>query len=163
MKTMRIMAGCAFAAFIALPVFAATDIHVNVNLGNAPPPPVIVVQHAPRTVWLPESRVYVVNDSDYDDDCFQVGAFWYVYRGNYWYRARTWRGPYAVIDTRYVPHSVMVVPARHWKHHPWGGPPGQMKKATYIEHRGGYVEPVRRAREEDHGKGHGKSRGKGKH
>lgn len=140
MKTLRILALSGLAAFCSMPAFAATDLRVSINLSNAPPPPVVVVQHAPRTVWLPESRVYVVDDSDFDDDYFQCGGYWYVYRSNYWYRARTWRGPYSVIEQRYVPHSVMVVPARHWKRHPHGGPPGHMKRATYVDHRGGHVE-----------------------
>lgn len=157
MKTMRVLAGCAFATLFALPAFAATDFHVSINLGNAPPPPVVVVQHAPRTVWLAEQRVYVANDPDYNDDYFQCGAYWYVFRNDYWYRARSWRGPYSVIDTRYVPHSIMVVPARHWRH-PHGGPPGQMKKARYVEHRGHYAEPARKSRGNDHGKNKGKGR-----
>lgn len=165
MKPIRVLAGCAFAAFIALPALAATDVHVSINLGNAPPPPVVVVQHAPRTVWLPESRVYVVNDDDFDDDYFQCGSYWYVLRGDYWYRARTWRGPYGVIEQRYVPHSIMVVPANHWKHHPHGGPPGQMKKRdiVYVDHRGGQVERARDRRDDRRGdrrEDRGKDKGK---
>lgn len=165
MKPIRVLAGCAFATFIALPALAATDVHVSINLGNAPPPPVVVVQHAPRTVWLPESRVYVVNDDDFDDDYFQCGSYWYVLRGDYWYRARTWRGPYGVIEQRYVPHSIMVVPANHWKHHPHGGPPGQMKKRdiVYVDHRGGQVERARDRRDDRRGdrrEDRGKDKGK---
>ncbi len=151
MKILRVTAAAAFASLLAMPAFAGADWSVSVNLSNAPPPPVVVVQHAPRTVWLPDARVYVVNDDDFDDDYFQCGGYWYVYRSNYWYRARTWRGPYAVIDHRYVPHSIMVVPAKHWKRHPHGGPPGQMKRAAYVEHRGAHVERVKV-----------KSKGKGK-
>lgn len=149
MKSLPMVAACAFVSLLAVPAFAATDVHVSINLSNAPPPPVVVVQHAPRTVWLAEPRVYVVNDADFDDDYFQCGAYWYVYRKNYWYRARTWRGPYAVIEERYVPHSIMVVPARHWKH-PHGGPMAQIKKrdVVYVEHRGPVVEPARQRRKE---------------
>ena len=98
MKTQRnrvgvVLAGGILSAVLSAPAFAATDVHVNINLGNAPPPPVVVVQHAPRTVWLPEQRVYVANDPDFDDDYFQCGMYWYVNRGNFWYRARSWRGP----------------------------------------------------------------------
>ena len=122
MKTIRVLAGCAFALCLALPAFAATDFRVRVNLGNAPPPPVVYVNHAPRTVWLPAARVSVVSDPDFDDDYFQVGAYWYVYRAGYWYRARSWRGPFTVIDDRYVPTSITMVPARHWRHSRWAGP-----------------------------------------
>jgi hypothetical protein len=122
MKAIRVLAGCAFAMCLALPALADTDFHVRVNLGNAPPPPRVYVQHAPRTEWLPQYQVSVVNDPDFDDDYFQAGGYWYVYRDNYWYRARSWRGPFVVIDERYVPRSIGMVPANHWRHSRWTGP-----------------------------------------
>jgi hypothetical protein len=45
----------------------------------------------------------------------------------YWYRARSHRWPFAVIDARRVPRALFAVPASHWKHHPHGGPPGHVK------------------------------------
>jgi hypothetical protein len=162
MKTMRILAAGAFATLLSVPAIAATDLRVNINLGNAPPPPVFVVQHPPRTVWLPEERVYVVNDTDFGgDDCFQYGGFWFVFHDNYWYRARSWRGPFTVIQPRYVPQQVFSVPARRWKHHPLGGPPGQ--SARYAEHR---VTPVvvDHSHDQDHGnngRGNGNGNGNG--
>jgi hypothetical protein len=171
MKTTRILAGCALAMCFAGSALAETSVRFNVSFGNAPPPPVIVVQHAPRTVWMPEQRVYVASDRDFDDDYFQCGAFWYVYHDNWWYRARTWRGPYAVIDYRDVPQSVVVVPARHWKHHYAGMPPGWAKRdrrdAMYVDQRGPVVEERRHdnghgnGNSNGHGKGHDKNHGKG--
>ena len=165
MKAIRILAGCALAMCLALPALADTDFHVRLNLGNAPPPPRVYVRHAPQTVWLPQYQVSVVNDPDFDDDYFQCGMYWYVNHGDYWYRARSWRGPYTVIETRYVPQSVMVVPARHWRHHPWGGPPG---RASYVERRPVPIERVRvkdrhddRRRDDDRGHDRGHGRGNG--
>jgi hypothetical protein len=152
MKPIHVLAGCALAMTVAGSAMAETSWNVNINLGNAPPPPVVVVQQPPTTVWLPDARVAVVRDPDFDYDCFQVGANWYVYRSNYWYRARSWRGPFVVIDERYVPHSVTMVPARHWRGgRKWGGP----HKAAYAQSRGHHVEPVRV-------KNHGSTQGKGK-
>lgn len=105
---------------------AQTRVGVNLSIGDAPPPPVIVVREQPRTMFVPEARVYVVSDSR--DDWFRVGSNWYIERGGWWYRANSYRGPYRVIEERYVPVSVWKVPARHWKGHPHGGPPGQTKK-----------------------------------
>ena len=142
MKTMRILAGCALVSLslLAMPAFAATDFRVNVNLGNAPPPPMVVVQHPPRTVWLPDQRVSVVRDPDFDGDYFQVGGYWYVYNDNYWYRARSWRGPFVVIDARYVPVSIARVPDRHWRHNrPWRG----YGYGQNVNNRGRYVERSR--------------------
>jgi len=73
--------------------------------------------------------VYVLED-DYDYDVFRYGVYWYVFNDGYWYRARTHRGPFAVVSARYVPTAIVNVPPRYWRH-PHGGPPGQMKKNTY--------------------------------
>ena len=106
---------------------AQTRLGVSLSIGDAPPPPVIVVRQEPHVVYVPEARVYYVDDSR--DDWFRVGTYWYIEREGYWYRASSYRGPYRVIEERYVPAGVWRVPAKHWKGgHPHGGPPGQMKK-----------------------------------
>ena len=115
------------ALSLATPAFAATSASINITLGNAPPPPVVVYRQEPEVVLVPSSRVYVVDsDSPYDE--FRYGVYWYVYNGGYWYRARTWRGPFIAIRPAYVPRAVITVPANRWKHHPHGMPPGQAKK-----------------------------------
>jgi len=104
-----------------------TSLGLTVNIGNAPPPPVVVVREEPRCVVVPGSTVYVVsNPVPYD--MFRYGVFWYVYNDGYWYRSRGYRGPFAAIEVRYVPRAIITVPARHWRHHPHGGPPGLAKK-----------------------------------
>jgi hypothetical protein len=100
----------------ATPALAETNIGISVNIGDAPPPPVVVVREEPRTVYLRDEHVYVVQDDRWDDDCFRVGAFWYSWHSGYWYRARTWRGPFRVIEERYVPVAIHRVPDRCWKH-----------------------------------------------
>jgi hypothetical protein len=79
-------------------------------------------------VVVPGSTVYVVNDARCDYDFFRYGVYWYIWNDGYWYRARSYRGPFAVVEARYVPNRIWNVPARHWKHHPHGGPPGLAKK-----------------------------------
>lgn len=106
---------------------AQARVGVNISIGDAPPPPVIVVRSEPRVMYVPEARVYMVSDSR--DDWFRVGRTWFIERDGWWYRANSYRGPYRVIEERYVPAVVWKVPAKHWKH-PHGGPPGQMKKAS---------------------------------
>ena len=73
---------------------------------------------------------------------FRYGGFWFVFDDGYWYRARAYRGPFSVVDVRYVPRQVLTLPPNHWKHHPHGGPPGQMRKRDVVvvrEHgRGGH-------------------------
>jgi hypothetical protein len=107
---------------------AETNIGVSVNIGNAPPPPVVVVREKPRTVYVSEAHVYVVDDRNWRDDCFKVGAYWYVWHESFWYRASSWRGPFRAVETRSVPVAIHRVPERRWKHHPHDMPPGLAKK-----------------------------------
>jgi hypothetical protein len=79
---------------------------------------------------------------DYGYDVFRYGVYWYVFDDGYWYRARTYRGPFVVVSARYVPAAVINVPPRYWRH-PHGGPPGLMKK------RGDYVV----VKDKGHGRG----------
>jgi len=123
--------GSLLALGLAAPALAgaATSVGVNIAIGNAPPPPVMVIRQQPRVVMVPNSSVYVV-DQDYDlpYDMFRYGVYWYVYNDNYWYRARTYRGPFIAVQERYVPRAFYNVPEREWRHRPHWGPPGQMKK-----------------------------------
>ncbi len=164
MKRLIALSAFALLATMSSASLAETQIGVSINLGNAPPPPVVVVRQEPHVIFVPSSSVYVVSDSRWDYDTFRYGVYWYAYRGNYWYRARTWRGPYVVLAANRVPRAIINVPARHWRHHPHGMPPGQAKK--YDRDRNVYVEHDRRVyvKDNDHGKGNkgnGKGNGKG--
>jgi hypothetical protein len=116
------------ASIVAAPLTASagTSVGVSINIGDAPPPPVVVFQHEPSVAIVPGSTVYVVNDAC-DYDVFRYGVYWYAFNDGYWYRARTHRGPFAAVSARYVPTAIVNVPPRYWRH-PHGGPPGQMKK-----------------------------------
>jgi hypothetical protein len=144
----RILLGSLLVMAWAGVASATTNLGISVNIGNAPPPPVVVVREEPHVVLVPGSTVYVVDDRRFDYDYFRYGVYWYIYDDGWWYRARSYRGPYRAVEVRYVPRAIINVPARHWKHHPHGGPPGQMKKAYY---RDGYHEGYRDGRK--HGKG----------
>jgi hypothetical protein len=122
--------GSMMAAGLAVPAlaFAGTSVGVSVRIGDAPPPPVVVIREEPRVMLVPNTTVYVVDDRyDMSYDMFRYGVFWYVYNDGYWYRGRSHRGPFRVVEARYVPRAIISVPSRHWRH-PHGGPPGQMKK-----------------------------------
>ena len=112
------------------PASAETNVYYDFHVGisNAPPPPRIVYQEAPDVVLVPDTKVYVVERGDNDCDFFRYGKHWYVMSGGYWYRGGQYDGPFKVIDVRNVPRAVLVVPAKHWKHHPKGGPPGLVAK-----------------------------------
>ena len=137
------------AASAQAEVSGRASLGLGIDIGNAPPPPVVVYREEPRVTLIPSSTVYVVSDNRADYDIFRYGVNWYIYNDGYWYRSRNHRGPFRVVEVRYVPRAILTVPARHWKHHPHGGPPGQMKK------RDGAVVNYDR---HDNGKGKGKGR-----
>lgn len=93
----------------------------SMALSSAPPPRVYFVDE-PVLVMVPGTSVYVVENTPYD--MFRYGSYWYLSTGPTWYRARTPSGPYVAVELRSVPKSVLTVPAKHWKRHPHGGPPG---------------------------------------
>jgi len=105
---------------------AETYFGFSIGVSNAPPPPQIVVADAPQLVAVPSSSVLVVENKGYD--VFTYGGSYYCFAGGFWYRSGSVGGPYVVLDVRSVPEPILVVPAPRWKHHPHGGPPGQMKK-----------------------------------
>ncbi len=107
-----------------------TSIGFIVGVSNAPPAPKVVFTVAPRMVVVPSTTVYVISDRGYSDDVFRYGSTWYIYRSGYWYRSASHAGPWAVVDVRGMPRAVIDVPPSHWKHHPHGAPPGQVKKAN---------------------------------
>jgi hypothetical protein len=92
---------------------------------SSAPPPRVVIYEEPVLVVVPGTPVYVVENSSYD--MFRYGSFWYLSSGTTWYRASAPSGPYVAVEVRRVPKPVLTVPARHWKKHPHGGPPGRMR------------------------------------
>ena len=118
------------AVAAAGPAWAGTNgsISVQLNIGNAPPPPVVVYEEPPPMMIVPGSTVYLVSDPRCGYDFFRFGVYWYIWNDGYFYRARTYRGPFRVVEARYVPAAIWNVPSKHWKRHPHGGPPGLTKK-----------------------------------
>ena len=103
---------------LAAPAYAETRTYFNfqIGIGDAPPPPRIYFRSRPEYVYIPNSSVYVVSTS-YDYDMFRYGGYFYVCDDGFWYRSRSYRGPFRVLDVRYVPRPVFYVPERNWKHH----------------------------------------------
>ena len=108
---------------------AGTYYGFTVGVNNAPPPPRIVLVERPEFVAVPGTLVYAVGNTNYD--VFRYNGRYFLYNDGYWYRSSRTSGPYVVMDVRSVPEPVLRVPSRTWKHHPHGGPPGQMKKGRY--------------------------------
>ena len=117
------LAACAPEAAVG----SRTYFGFSIGISSAPPPPRVVVVEQPVMERVPSTSVYfIATDPGYD--MFRYGESWYVCQEGYWYRASSYNGPYMTIDVRRVPRTILTVPARHWKHHPHGGPPGQISK-----------------------------------
>lgn len=120
-------------ALLSAPAFAQVQIDVQVALPTITfqaPPPLVVVQPGVQVV------------EDYDDEVFFVDNWYWVRRGDRWYRAKDHRGGWVVVENRAVPVTIVKLPPGHYRH--W--------KA---KHDGD---------DHGHGEGHGKSKhGKGKH
>ncbi len=156
MKRLWIVAAAVALSCQSAPVQAQTQtwfgFQVGMSGGTPPPPPQVVFRSEPRYVVVEDVRV--VEDDRCDDDMFVSDNFYWRLHGGYWYRARTWRGPWVGIDVRRVPERVLVVPARHWKHHPRHGGDGRRVIVVRDDDRGEHG----RGRGRGHGHGHGHDR-----
>ncbi len=150
--------GC--SVFIAL--FGLGAIHeiqagvqVNVNIG----PPPIVVAEPPEVVLVPGSQVYFVPQPDID--IFFYNGFWWSPRGDRWYRAQAYNGPWVIVERRLVPPPVIRVPGNYRviykkEHHI---PYGQWKKQWEHGGREGHREWKEERREERGEDREGRGRG----
>lgn len=130
---------------------AAAEVSVNVNLG---PPPIVVAQ-PPEVVMVPSTGVYFVPGIDFD--IFFYNGYWWSPRGDRWYRARAYDGPWRGVSRRAVPRSVYGVPRdyrrvyMHERHIPYGQW-REHRGGEFREHRGG---PPRGEFRGEHGGGPG--------
>src|SRR5512143_224512 len=123
-----LLAGAAISAVMGFSEPARAEVSVSVNLG----PPPIVVAEPPEVVLIPGSQVYFVPDPQID--VFFYGGYWWSPRGDRWYRARAYNGPWRTIDRRYVPRPVYRVP--HDYRHVYGRE-RHIPYREWREHRGG--------------------------
>ena len=104
------------SAFVIAPAFAASSLSITI-----PGAPVFTFQDSPRWVAVPGTQVYTIQgDVRPDYDVFRHGSYTYVYRGGTWYRAKSWNGRYAVVQDRYLPAQLNVVPRERWRAYPPG-------------------------------------------
>jgi hypothetical protein len=169
-----LLAGAAIAAAMGFSESARAEVSVNINLG----PPPIVVSAPPAVVMIPGSQVHFVPDPNID--VFFYGGYWWSPRGEQWYRARAYKGPWGVIEQRRVPPAVVYMPrdyrTRYEREH--HVPYGQWKKERSHYDRenrkaqkkwekerekdwkGSYKDHGRDDMHGDHGEGHGGDHGK---
>jgi hypothetical protein len=146
-------------AAVPAPANAATSIGVAINVGDPYRGAALRFRSEPEVVLVPSTRVYYVDDYDYD--LYRYGSSWYFVEDGRWYRARSYRGPFTHIRVASVPRSIVTVPVKYRRH--WG-PPAHAKAYGYHKKNSGAVHVVERGsyRDNDRG-GKNKSKGKGKH
>jgi hypothetical protein len=111
------------------------EVNVNVSMGvpvgvAVAPAPVVVapqpvyVQQPMEMVMIPRSSVYFVPGVSVD--LFFYNNSWWNRRGDRWYRASGYNGPWSAVGHRHVPGPVYRVPANyrtvyvHERHVPYG-------------------------------------------
>ena len=131
---------------------ASAEMQVNINLG----PPPIVVAEPPEVVLVPRSQVYFVPHPEID--VFFYNGYWWSPRGNRWYRARAYNGPWGVVARRYVPGPVVRVPRdyRVVYERERRIPYGQWKKQHKHQEKAERREEKEHRKEGKHGRGHDK-------
>ena len=157
----------------APPAKAGTSVGVHIQVGDPYRGGSLVFHKEPDLVMVPESRVYYVRDYNYD--VYRYGSYWYFIDKGYWYRARSYRGPFVHISAGSVPRSVRYVPVkyrRHWKN---GPPPhavahGHYKnksKSNHKHHHDAYADrgydnkgSHKSSKNKGHGNNHSKGNGK---
>jgi len=107
-------AGLLFAAAPAAPADAAVRANINLSFGNAPN---FYFARQPRTILIPDTRVYYVSGMD-DYDMFQCDGMWYIDDGGYWYSAPSYRGPFESVSYASVPNVILNVPSAY-AHQPY--------------------------------------------
>jgi len=104
-------AAAVLAATMATTAQAATDIRVRIGDRNGTS---LTFRSEPRTVLVPNTRVYYVQNADYD--IYRYGGYWYYIDDGYWYRSTSWRGPFVQVRVSTVPRYVYSVPMRYRRH-----------------------------------------------
>jgi len=87
--------------------------HGRVVITPVPPPPVLVIPARPRLVFIPDYRIYVAYDVDYN--IFYDGSVWFYFSDGVWYRGGEYNGPWMVVEKGLPPGLAKI-------------PPGQLKK-----------------------------------
>lgn len=101
-------------ALLSAPALAQVKVDVQVALPTITfqaPPPLVVVQPGVQVV------------EDFDEEVFFVDGWYWVRRGDRWFRAKDHRGGWVVVEPRLVPVAIVKLPPgqyRHWKAKPGG-------------------------------------------
>ena len=93
-------------AFLVLVSAKTAQAEVNVNINIGPPP--IVVSEPPEVVMMPQTGIYFVPSASFD--VFFYDGYWWSPRGDRWYRANQYKGPWGIVQRNYIPAPLFKVP-----------------------------------------------------
>lgn len=108
----------ALAVGLASPAAAGTMFGFQIGISGAPAPPRVVYAARPRMALAPEAGVYVAEVPGMASDEFNVGPYWYLCSGDYWYRSTSFGGPFFAVDVRMVPSRIFAVAPARWHAYP---------------------------------------------
>ena len=117
---MCVLAGAMLTA-VSPPSASGADVHIGVNIG-APPPPPIVLEAPPPLVAVPGSPVYYAPELPYN--VFYYDGHYYTLHDEAWFSAASFSGPWGFVAVAHVPRPILAVPVsyyrvprRHWRKH----------------------------------------------
>ena len=124
----------------------AADVHIGINVGVPPPPPV-VIEAPPPLVVVPRSPVYYAPQLPYN--YFYFGGRYYTFHDGAWFSAVSFGGPWGFISIGHVPPPILAVPVRYYNVPPrhWREYRGRPRWDRHDDHDG---------HDHHHGRGHGK-------
>lgn len=136
---------------------AHAQVHVDIGIHFAAPPPLVVVPQIPTVRYVPVPAVP-------SNLFFYNGQYWVFADGN-WYVSAEYNGPWLVVGPQFVPRPILLVPVQyyhvppgHWKQWARRSPPHWHEDwgREWAEKRGWH-----NGEHGDRGKGPGKGHGKG--
>ena len=108
-KGVLVIFGCVLVSvFLVIGVVGSAQAEVNVSI-NIGAPPVVVSE--PQEVVMMPSGIYFV--PGYSFDVFFYNGYWWSPRGDRWYRAGQYNGPWGVVQRSYVPSYLFKVPKNY--------------------------------------------------
>jgi hypothetical protein len=121
MKKVSIIIAVAMISASSAAYASNVGVDLNVQIGNPPPPPVIIRESPPPERIIvreePASRIIIEDDVDFiypsqlgfyvgvgiPYDLFFLNNFYFTYRDGYWFRAHNHRGPWVQVERRQLP------------------------------------------------------------
>jgi len=95
---------------------ASASVSISLRIGDRYRGPRLAFVEQPDVVVIPGTRVYYIDNVDYD--LYRYGDSWYYYYDGGWYRSYDYDGPFYFISYQTVPSPIRVIPVRyrhHWR------------------------------------------------